>query len=229
MKYTLKKEIISYYYSEVYNKIWGQFESPLSLLWLFEKYMERLSPTYTKNVLEIGGGEGQHLKYVKKMPSEKYVIIDPLLPSRKFISEFTKSYPKIIFVKGVAEKIPFDDCSFDHIKSTCVLAHVDDPYLALMEMRRVTKLGGEIIIMIPTDPGLFNIMIKKIYTYRRINKISKFPADLIYALDHKNSVNNILTLIKYVFRSDKIYIRYLPFLFKSNNLNLVCIVKIIIK
>jgi len=84
-------------------------------------------------------------------------------------------------------------------------------------------------MLIPTDPGLLNLLVKKLFTYPKINRISKFPAGLIYSLDHKNSHNNILEVIKYVFSKDKIKITYLPFLVKSANFNLLSIVKITVR
>lgn len=78
----------------------------------------------------------------------------------------------------------------------------------------------------PTDPGLLNLLVKKLFTYPKINRISKFPAGLIYSLDHKNSHRNILEVTKYVFSKGQIKITYLTFLVKSANINILSIVKI---
>jgi len=228
VKHTLNQEIVTYYYKSIYSKIWPANKSFFNPLALFERYLEFKSPKSSRNILEIGGGQGQHLNYVKSMPKNCYVILDPILPSSNYISTFTKKFPKVIFKKGLAEQIPFADGYFDHVKSTCVLAHVESPLLALLEIKRVTQLGGEVILLLPTDPGLLNLFVKKIYTYPKINKISKFPADLIYSIDHKNSIGNLLSQIRFVFRDDKISINYLPFIVRTTNLNLVCIVKILI-
>ena len=138
-------------------------------------------------------------------------------------------YPKVRFVKGTVEKIPFPDNYFDHIKSTCVLAHVDRLLTCCFEIRRVATKNCTVIILLPTDPGAMNMLIKKLITYPRINRISRYPAGLIYSLDHKNSYNNILEIIKYVFRQDKIDVKHLPFFIKSSNLNLFSIVRITVK
>ena len=109
------------------------------------------------------------------------------------------------------------------------MAHVDRLFVAVSELRRVSTNNCKIIILMPTDPGLLNLLVKKFFTYPKINRISKFPAGLIYSLDHKNSHSNILEIIKYVFRKDQIEIRYLPFLVKSANFNLLSIVKISVR
>jgi len=49
-------------------------------------------------------------------------------------------------VRGVCERLPFKDNSFDLILSVVVLEHVKDPKAAVAEMTRVLKPGGKIWI-----------------------------------------------------------------------------------
>jgi hypothetical protein len=45
--------------------------------------MEFLSPKNSNFVLELGGGSNVgHIKYVKNMPSKKYIILDIILPTK---------------------------------------------------------------------------------------------------------------------------------------------------
>jgi hypothetical protein len=103
---------------------------------------------------------------------------------------------------------------------------VNDLFKSLQEIRRVSKNNCEIVILIPTDPGFFNLTIKKMFTFKKINKVSIYPADLIYSLDHRNSIHNIISMLRYIFKNDLIKFFYLPFFVKSINLNLVWICKI---
>ncbi len=223
MKYIGSREIISYYYESVYKKIWGKSK----LLEPFEKFLEFLSPKKPTQILEAGGGsECSHIKYVYKIPSEKYVVLDPVLPTTQIRALLKKQYPFLEFQKGVLEEIPFPKNYFDHIKITCVLHHVNDIFKSLQEIRRVSKNNCEIVILIPTDPGFLNSAIKTVFTYKKINKISIYPADLIYSLDHRNSIHSIISVLKYVFKDDSIKFFYLPFFVKSINFNLVWTCKI---
>jgi hypothetical protein len=52
MKHSTENLILNYYYKHVYSKIWKNN----LVLGFAEKFMEILSPTHQKNVLEIGGG-----------------------------------------------------------------------------------------------------------------------------------------------------------------------------
>jgi ubiquinone/menaquinone biosynthesis C-methylase UbiE len=216
------KQVISYYYEHIYNKIW----SSNPILSIAERFMESTFSASSKNRLEIGGGVGQHLKYVKNWPSSSYVLLDPISPKKIVKSELISKYAGLQFVKASAENIPFKDNFFDQLLSTCVLAHVQDPLQVCKEIKRIIQIGGEIVILLPTDPGFFNLLTKKFFTYPKINSISRYPADLIYALDHRNSINNLLSIIKYVFKDDQLKLYFMPFFIKSVNFNLLCIVKI---
>ena len=225
MKSIARSRVIAYYYNQVYSDVWGES----SIFKTFEKYMEFLSPKKSKFVLELGGGSNVgHLKYVKSMPSKKYIILDKNLPTRIEQNKIKNLYPKLEFKKGIAEKIPYGENYFDHVKITCVLHHVSDIFKAVQEIRRVTKQKGEIIILVPTDPGFLNLLVKKFITFRKISKVSKFPAELIYALDHRNSIHNIMAVLNYVFSKDSISIKRLPFFIKSTNINLIYVYKIVI-
>jgi SAM-dependent methyltransferase len=52
-------------------------------------------------------------------------------------------------VRGVGEKLPFKDNSFDAVISIAVLEHVKDPWLCAKEIVRVLKPGGDLICCVP--------------------------------------------------------------------------------
>jgi SAM-dependent methyltransferase len=52
-------------------------------------------------------------------------------------------------IQGIGELLPFADNTFEFVFSNEVIEHVDDDFLALSEMARVTKPGGRILIFCP--------------------------------------------------------------------------------
>lgn len=52
-------------------------------------------------------------------------------------------------VLGAAERLPFQDASFDAVLSLNVLEHVKDPFQAAREIMRVLKPGGELMCVAP--------------------------------------------------------------------------------
>jgi len=225
-KISAEDMIIDKFYSEVYNKYLNDkcliniANRPLQTM------IEKQSNKKDKNVLEIGGGGADHIKYVTVFPQENYIILDPRETSSHVIRKIKKYSRKVKFIIGKAEKIPYPNGYFDRVISTCVLAHVDQPLTALLECRRVTKENGTLTFLVTADPGFLNQLIKKKYSYPKLNKLSEYPANLIYALDHKNGIINLLAIIRYVFRDDNIKIKYWPFFIPSINFNLAIIVKI---
>src|SRR5207237_8036148 len=50
----------------------------------------------------------------------------------------------IPLVRGLAERLPFPDGTFDHLTFTYLLRYVDDPAATMRELARVVKPGGRI-------------------------------------------------------------------------------------
>lgn len=221
-----KKSIIEQFYSEVYDKYLNDDCLIRVANRTLEKRIEYNSSPQDNYVLEIGGGGGEHIKYVSNFPQKNYIILDPRETSKPTVRKLKKLSKKIKFVTGVAEDIPFPNCYFDRVVSSCVLAHLDDPLASLLECRRVTKVNGTLSFLVTTDPGFLNQLVKKIYSYPKLNKLSEYPANLIYALDHKNGVINLLAIIRYVFKNDNVKMNYYPFFIPSVNFNLAVIVNI---
>lgn len=225
----IKRDILDRYYTEVYNEFLfngkGCIRPYQRGIKYFENVLEKFWTTNPpKKALELGGGNGEHLPFVKWSPTEKYVSLDLRTPSNSFHIE--RANPELIskveFVQGNAEKIPFADSYFDRILMTCILHHVEDPLAVLLESRRVLSSGGEIGIVMPTDPGITNLILKKLFAYPKIRRISNLDPKLIYALEHKNHARAILSLINHVYRLDRIEQHFLPMRIPSIDLN-VCI------
>lgn len=55
------------------------------------------------------------------------------------------------YVVGAAEKLPYDDATFDLVTCQTVMIHVRDPAVALREMMRVLKPGGLLLAAEPDN------------------------------------------------------------------------------
>jgi len=224
-----RSRILDEFYQNVYHKYLFEKDIQGAGVSYFEKAVEKFwcieSPT---NVLELGGGNGEHLKFLKYIPNGKYVSFDLRAPHMSLHeTELPKKLiKKIVNMQGMAEKLPFPDQSFDRVYSTCLLHHVDDVLAVLMEARRVSSIGAELAFLIPTDPGFLNQLVKRTISYPKMRKLSKIKPELFYALDHKNHFASILELIKFVFADDRVKLHYRPFRFKSWNLNLLVVARI---
>jgi SAM-dependent methyltransferase len=65
-------------------------------------------------------------------------------------------------VRAPAERLPFDDSSFDVAVATGVLEYVIEPHAALQEIARVLRPGGRLVGSIP-NPWALHVVSKRIY------------------------------------------------------------------
>jgi ubiquinone/menaquinone biosynthesis C-methylase UbiE len=56
--------------------------------------------------------------------------------------------PNVTYLKGTAERMPFQDATFDKIVSISCLEHFASPFEGLKEMSRVLKPGGRLAISV---------------------------------------------------------------------------------
>lgn len=219
--------IVQHYedYNEVYySGSLGWFER-----WTHELLEKINQKSFNSVILDIGGGDGQHVPFLASN-FDRYFILDLLDHSKKPNSGIEKELlPKVNFVVGDAEKLPFKDNSADRIILTCVLHHVDSPVKVLSECRRVIRNQGLISIYVPNDPGMIYRWIRhfaahKKYAKKTNRKVSEIK--YLWALEHKNHVLGINTILSTVFRNDKVQRRKYPLPFLSWNINLFQIYQI---
>lgn len=100
-------------------------------------------------VLDIGCGSGKVAGAIAAMGVPDVWGIDASLYQLKIAS---RDFPAIRLVQGIAEKTPFDDGRFDAV-AACFLFHelpTDVQDSVLVEMRRVLRPGGHMVICEPS-------------------------------------------------------------------------------
>lgn len=102
-----------------------------------------------KRVLEVGCGTGLDLFYFVRLGA-KATGIDISDESLKLAREQAKELgiKNIKLIQGDAENLPFKDDSFDIVYSYGVLHHTPDTEKAVKEAYRVTKGGGQALVML---------------------------------------------------------------------------------
>src|SRR3712207_5455665 len=89
-------------------------------------------------ILEIGAGTGLNLPHYSRGAIDELVLAEPdPAMRRKLDIKVVATGVKATIVDAGAERLPFDDGSFDSVVSTLVLCSVRDPSAALAEIRRV--------------------------------------------------------------------------------------------
>ncbi len=98
-------------------------------------------------VLEIGAGTGANLRFYGPDVDE-VVVAEPEQPMARRLERKLASSPRPArLVHAPAERLPFEDASFDTVVSTLVICTVEDPAAAFAEIRRVLKPGGRLLFL----------------------------------------------------------------------------------
>lgn len=114
-----------------------------------EKYVKQ------GRLLDIGCGSGHFLKYVKEKKNRW--ICYGVEPNEKLL-KYASSHNGIEVKKGFITKIPYPDEYFDVITCNDVLEHSIELNRNIIEIRRVLKKNGIILIQSPNFQSLMRII-----------------------------------------------------------------------
>lgn len=107
---------------------------------------EKIDLQNAGRVLEVGCGTGAILSEIPKSPQKHGLDIDPAA-----LAECRVHAPDAFLTCGNALNLPYPNGSFDIVYSHFLLLWVGDPLQALLDMKRVTQAGGNIIAFAEPD------------------------------------------------------------------------------
>lgn len=209
------------YYASVFSKsgLSSKFNSQTHRA--LESGIHRLGPqsiaTSNFSILEIGAGKGEHYGYVKKNFTN-YAMLD-LLPQPEGFASFID-----------ASWIQADICQknlelgeFDRIISMCVFHHLSEPVTAMENIKRSLKQGGVFSLFLPSDPGIMNRIIRKLFVTPNAKRLGFEYYELVNAREHKNHYWGLKKELEYQFKDFDISKKYYPFGIRAGNLSLFSI------
>lgn len=175
--------------------------------------LKNLNIKENDRILDVGCGWGYYLNMICKLISKKKVKLyglDRHAGSIKNAEDRLKNSCNIELVEGDVCNMPFRNSHFNTVIASELIEHVDDDFIALKEIYRVLKKGGEVIITVPNsnypffwDPlnwlltKFFKIHIKnglfagmwakheRLYSYNEVTSLlqkSKFKIKKAYAI-----------------------------------------------
>lgn len=109
-----------------------------------------VAPAPGERILDVAAGTGTSAAPMAKAGA----LVTCLDLSEGMIAEGRRKHPDLEFIHGSAEKLPFDDHSFDAVTISFGLRNVNQPHVALDEFYRVLKPGGRVVVCEFSHPPL---------------------------------------------------------------------------
>lgn len=130
--------------STVFPTLYDFFMKPLEKR-KFISIRSQLLAKASGKVLELGSGTGINFPLYRDVQSVIAIEPNPYMSDRATENKAHANVP-VEIVQAGAEKLPFEDHSFDTVVATLVFCTIPDQEMALQEMKRVCKPNGTILM-----------------------------------------------------------------------------------
>jgi SAM-dependent methyltransferase len=128
----------------VHHPVFARVWTVLARLTKDEERRRQLLAGARGRVIELGAGAGTNFAYYPP-EVDAVVAVEPEPYLREQAGQAAAGAPVAIeVVEATADRVPFEDDSFDVAVTSLVLCTVPDQARALAELRRVLKPGGEL-------------------------------------------------------------------------------------
>ncbi|MDK2979829.1 MAG: hypothetical protein PWQ55_176 [Chloroflexota bacterium] len=169
-----------------------------------------------QTVMEIGCGQGHHLVY-SGHPYDHYIGMDHKFNRMQIVSQ-RPSHPAAL--NADAFQLPLADKSLDCVLSIYIMEHLRELRAHLLEIRRVLKDNGKLLIALPAEGGFLYSLGRSLTSKPHMEKKYGIDYDAIVHYEHVNTYRQVYQVVSEVFQVTKR--RYSPFPFlPSVHLNAV--------
>jgi ubiquinone/menaquinone biosynthesis C-methylase UbiE len=174
-----------------------------------------------QEVLEIGVGSGELSRNIHKFKNVKLCAVDVSESGLKNANEYVVD-SQLVDISN--SQLKFTDSQFDVVFCLEVFEHLQNPYFALMEIQRVLKPGGKLVLSVPNYrgghlmiyPGLITIKHFKNFLKQNYFKIIRirmwgpvFNKDNVGKLLDSTIKNKIVSII--LLRIVQVFVRVIQF------------------
>lgn len=158
-------------------------------------------------VLDIGCGQGHHLKY-SSHTNYQYIGIDM---RHVFLKNLVAEFPSSKVTIGLADQLPFASASIDYIVSVYVLEHLWELEASVDEMARLLKPSGELLVGLPAEGGFLYGLGRNLTSKPYVERKYKVDYDALIKHEHCNTFPEVRKALLENFTL--IEERYVPFSF----------------
>ena len=136
-----------------------------------------------QKILDIGTGSGDFVKVLNSTFNESTPIVGTD-PGEQWLKEARDKFPQenIEFLRMEGEKLTFDDHSFDLVSISNALHHLKDISESFLEIKRVLKPGGWIVVNEISDGDLNEAQENQ----KMLHHFKSF-VDRLHGISHQNT------------------------------------------
>jgi len=137
-----------------YDRIAPSYDSAIRPLerWFLQRLRQEAIAALPDNgrIIELGAGTGQNFPLYQA--SKRVVATEPSTEMLQIATTKSRSC-SLSLIQSCAERLPFEDDSFDAALATLVICSVQSPEHVFTELRRVVRGGGTISLLEHVRPG----------------------------------------------------------------------------
>jgi ubiquinone/menaquinone biosynthesis C-methylase UbiE len=105
-----------------------------------------------KRILDAGCGNGRYSKFIlRHADADAMITAFDLSRNMLLRAQQRLNNPRVTHVAADLTRLPYADATFDAIVCGWVLEHLPDPRPGLLELARVLKPGGKLLLMVTED------------------------------------------------------------------------------
>ena len=160
--------------AEEYGEYYRKFPALLDTTDLNQTCIYRITSSVVgESVIDVGCGRGWFVNHLEQNTQKNVTGVDFIVPD-----EMKQKYPRVTFVEGAIEKLPFADKAFDTVVCTHTLEHIVQFDRALAELRRISR--KRLMVVVPCEREYkyaFNLHVNFFpYKHSFLNRLAPLPA-----------------------------------------------------
>ncbi|MGD0383902.1 MAG: methyltransferase domain-containing protein, partial [Thermoguttaceae bacterium] len=140
----------------------------------FQRAFAHFQPAENMRALNIWSRNGEAVDYFRRLAPGLELVNAEVSP--RLIAKARQRYPDETFIKTDLFSLPFSDCQFDFILSLETLEHAPDPLGFLMELARVLKPGGRLVLSCPPAAAELPLRIYELFLPNHGEGPHRFPS-----------------------------------------------------
>ena len=147
----------------LFNRVASRYDHFLVQFWMKRFHKPVLKEVdFSKNnkILDLSCGTGELLKELQKRSNDKSIFYGVDISEEMLNISKSKFFNNAVFQKSDVHTLPFLDNQFDYVITTEAFHHYYDQQKVLLEMKRVVKIKGKIIVV---DINFFFNFVHKIF------------------------------------------------------------------